>query len=65
MTLASNAQAAEEEGTQQSVGPIQTTNIQFWVILGTIFFTALAVWIITAAIQRKRNSLNSQTTKDA
>lgn len=55
---------SQDEISQQLIAPIETTDIQFWIILATIFFTALAVWIITAAIQRKRARVNAESTKE-
>lgn len=54
-----NSQAIQVE--EISVPSLQTTNVQFWIVIGIISVVAIIVWIITARIQRRR----SNSTADA
>lgn len=47
-----NSQGIQIEET--SVPPLQTTDTQFWTIIGLISVIAIIIWVFTARIQRRR-----------
>ncbi len=45
---------------ETSVQPLQATDAQFWIIIGSIFIVAVIVWIITARIRHTRSKKTTE-----
>lgn len=62
-----NSQGIQIEET--SIPPLQTTDAQFWTIIGLISVIAIIIWVITARIQRRRSNgtsdADSQISKES